>query len=171
MEVSLRSRIGAVLMISAVLLSGCASAARPPSGSAPGSPRPSQRTTANSTAPTSSATQTATGIKSAIAPQAVWLRRYGWAEVNSLLSNAATFTLVQGLTPQQALRILAPHPATRVESVPAAQHWAQRQPYRSSGPNAQLIVAQRRAGWTLVLEDNGFEATEAAARLSRSGRA
>jgi hypothetical protein len=174
MEVSLRSggiRIGAVLMICAVLLSGCAPADRPRSGSAPRSPRPSQPTRASSTAPTRSANPAATGKKGVTAPREVWLRRYGWAEGDNLLSNAATFSLVQGLTPEQALRILAPHPATKIESVPAAQRWELRQPYRPSGPNAQLIVAQRRAGWTMILEDNGFEATEVAARLSRSGRA
>jgi hypothetical protein len=43
-------------------------------------------------------------------------------------------------------------------------------PYRH-GHYYQAIYAGRRDGWTFVLEDNGYRATERVARLSRHGTA
>jgi hypothetical protein len=101
----------------------------------------------------------------------LWRQRYGWATGENVLVWAATFTLVKGVTPRQALRILAPHAATPIESPQKAARWAERQPYSDSGPINQVIEAGRSGGWTMVLEDNGFEATAAVRELSRAGPA
>ncbi|MDQ1723029.1 MAG: hypothetical protein QOG52_57 [Frankiaceae bacterium] len=162
------------------LLSGCASAPLPsPNDEAKrgqavrestSSPPPADR--ASVPVPSLTATATSGPPKSTTRANApLWQRRYGWADGENPLSGGATFTLVKGLTPRQVLRILAPHPATAIETPNAAARWAAHQRYSDSGPIPLVIETGRRNGWTMVLENNGFEATASASELSRAGTA
>jgi hypothetical protein len=99
------------------------------------------------------------------------IARYAWAETGAdPIANAATLSLVKGIGPRAALRVLDRPPATPLGTPKRIDSWVERQPYRNSHYYA-AIYAGRRDGWTFVLEDNGFKATQRAGRLSRLGTA
>lgn len=106
-------------------------------------------------------------------PDAALIAPYAWAESyrRDSIANAAAFTLVKGIGPRAALRILDPHPALPATSPQRVDRWIDQRFTVSSSHYFQAIYAGRRDGWTFVLEDNGFRATERAARLSRQGAA
>jgi hypothetical protein len=104
-------------------------------------------------------------------PDAKLIAPYAWADSGrDPISDGATFTLVKGISPRAALHILDRHPATPVWGPSHVDRWVSRHPYRH-GHYYQAIYAGRRDGWTFVLEDNGYRATERVARLSRHGKA
>ena len=104
-------------------------------------------------------------------PDAKLLAPYAWADTyRDPIENAASFTLVKGIGPRAALHVLDPHPATPVWTPHRVDRWVDHAPYTDSH-YYQAIYAGRRDGWTFVLEDNGFRATQRAARLSRHGAA
>jgi hypothetical protein len=83
-----------------------------------------------------------------------------------------TLTITNGVTPTQALRLLAPDARTPVESPAKALAWTLQQP--DTGPTIyEYIEAVSRHGWTLIMEPNGYRATGLATlrRLSAHGSA
>jgi hypothetical protein len=82
---------------------------------------------------------------------------YQWVgkDPSSPFVNGATFTLVKGLTPAEALRVLAPDAKTPLESPGSAADWALVDPMDRSA-----IEATSRDGWTMILEPNGFRAAD-----------
>jgi len=83
-----------------------------------------------------------------------------------------TLTIAKGISPTQALQLLAPDAQTPIESVGQAQTWAYGQPESMTAVHV-VIQATSRHGWTLILEPNGFRATDVhrLSRLSAHGTA
>lgn len=101
--------------------------------------------------------------------------RFAWADSRDrVLPEAFTLTVVRGVTPRQALGLIAPDPVIGVHPVSTTIALVERH-NKNVGPDLQgyanLVAATTRDGWTLVLEDNGFAASRlpTAAALSRHG--
>jgi len=94
-------------------------------------------------------------------------RRFAWAERQGFPEDAATVTLVRGRSPREALRMISTQRITPIESADRAVRAA-------ADAGAEPVVAGRLGpGWTIVIEYNGFNATDpaVAARLSARGEA
>jgi hypothetical protein len=85
--------------------------------------------------------------------------------------NMVTLALVRGLSPGQALRVLAPAPATPVLTAAEALAWVAQQ--EGTPRYGTALIAGVVDGWTVVLEYGGYQASqpEMVSRLSRAGEA
>lgn len=184
----MRRRLAAVAAIG-LLATGCGSAVRP-SGASPrvwiaDSERPcgpdgrptlpgargcasSQASPGSSMGPSIGPSMSVLPSEPSSTPPPPWTgtaaeKRFAWAETQGFPEDAATVTLVKGRTPREALAMIATHRITPIE--PAT---------RVVRVEGEPVIAGRLGhGWTIVIEYNGFNATDdaVAARLSARGQA
>ena len=96
---------------------------------------------------------------------------FAWSETTRPLADEGIcVALVKGLTPRQALSLLAPDAKTPVETAAAARRWADATPAEHYGT---ALEAGTLGDWTVVLEVNGYRAQtgDYPARLSQHGEA
>lgn len=97
--------------------------------------------------------------------------RYSWAqEDNGPFRGGAVVALVRGLSPGQVLDVLAPDRKTPVQPAQQVRDWALHQTYPRYGTAVEAGV---KGGWTLVVEESGYRAsqTNLLEVLSRDGEA
>jgi hypothetical protein len=94
---------------------------------------------------------------------------YAWAESDDGYFNY-TLTLVSSRTPTEVLSLVVPEPAVPVADAGSVVAWSQ-----PDGSDELRLAVQAQAitpAWTLVVEDNGFQCSDADVlqRLSADGR-
>ena len=96
---------------------------------------------------------------------------YAWTEDEyGPLSGGAAVALVRGKSPLEALEILGADKEVGPAPADEVREWAAAQDYREYGT---ALEAELLGDWTLVVELNGFRATDIALlrRLSKGGEA
>jgi hypothetical protein len=92
---------------------------------------------------------------------------YRWADDGFSLPEAFDVTLVRGLTPEAALDVLCPGEARMFPTSEAAERWA----FRPAYDGLVAVTAGAVAGFTLLIENNGFMALQRLRALSARGLA
>jgi hypothetical protein len=96
---------------------------------------------------------------------------YAWTEAgDGPFALGATVTLVRNCSPERALEVLAPRRATPVAPAQVVRDWAEQQDYQNYGT---AVEAGEIGGWTVVVEFNGYQATDRTLleELSQDGEA
>lgn len=95
---------------------------------------------------------------------------YGWTEDDGPLSLGAAVALIRGKSPLETLSILGADSEVGPASADDVREWAAAQPYQEY---RTALEAEQRGEWTLVVELNGYRATDSdlLRRLSTGGEA
>jgi hypothetical protein len=85
-------------------------------------------------------------------------KQFAWADaVASPFTAGATIAIVHMRTPRAALRSLAPHAATPIESPRKVERWAERGSYLQARNSIEALPLGHH--WTLIVNELGYRAT------------